>query len=116
MRLQDAVAQNAASEPGVIDYALTVHEASKVAVGGSCQAVSISGTSAQSAAITAALVHITPTVDVFVREGADPTALATGVDELLLAGITQSKRITSGNKLAFKTSGATGTVYIAPVG
>lgn len=93
-----------------------VHESSAVAVGGTCQAVAISGTSAQSAAITGALVHITPTVDVFVREGADPTALATGVDELLVAGATQAKRIASGNKLAFKTGGATGTVYIAPVG
>lgn len=82
MRLQDAVAQGAASEPGVIDFALTVHEASKIATGGDCQAVSISGTSAQSAAITASLVHITPTVDVFVREGADPTALATGVEDM----------------------------------
>lgn len=92
------------------------HEVSAIATGGTCQSVSISGTSAQSAAITGTLVHITPTVDCFVREAANPTALSNGTDEFLVAYVTQSKSITSGNKLAFKTTAATGTVYIAPVG
>jgi len=92
------------------------HEASSIAAGGTCQSVAISSISAQSAAITAQLVHLTPTVDCFVREAASPTALSDGTDEFLMAWVTQSKIITSGNKLAFKTTSASGTVYIAPVG
>lgn len=95
--------------------AAQVHQTSTVATGGACQAVAISSTSAQSAAITGTLVHITPTTDCFVREASNPTALSDGTDEFLVAYVTQAKRITSGNKLAFKTVSATGTVYIAPV-
>jgi len=91
------------------------YQAQKIAIGGTCQAVSISGTSAQSAAITAGVVHITPTVDCFVREAANPTAVSDGTDEFLLAAATQAKTVQYGNKLAFKTTGAAGTVYIAPV-
>ena len=98
------------------DGAAFTHEASKIATGGSCQAVSISGTSAQSTAVTATLVHITATVDCFMREAANPTALSDGTDEFLPAYIVTPKIITSGNKIAFKTTGATGTAYISPVG
>lgn len=91
-----------------------VQVASPIATGGSCQVVSISGTSAQSAALTASVVHVTPTVDCFVREAANPTALSDGTDHFLLANATQSFAVTPLNKLAFKTTGAAGSVYIAP--
>lgn len=95
--------------------ATKVHETSGIAAGGSCKVVSVSGTSAQSAALDGVLVHITPTVDCFMREGAAPTAVSDGTDEIMIAYVTQAKRITRGNKLAFKTTGAAGSVYIAIV-
>lgn len=84
------------------------------------EAVSISGASAQSAvygdATTGAVrpVVITPTVDCFVVQGLNPTALATGV-HLYLRGL-QSYRVyvSPGYRLAFITSGGAGTVYISP--
>lgn len=83
--------------------------------GGQCQTVSISGTSAQSAAITAGSAVVTPTVDCYFRSSANPTALSDGTDQLLLGGVQyRIVGITSGDKLAFKTTGATGTVHIAP--
>ena len=101
--------------PGI--SALPVNQlASRIATGGVCQKIAISGTSAQSTAIAGHLVHITPTVDCYVREAANPTALATGVDHFLVANATQSFTVTHGNKLAFITEGAAGTVRIADVG
>lgn len=83
--------------------------------GGQCQAVSISGTSAQSAAITTGSAVVTPTVDCFFRADSNPTALSNGTDHILLGG-NQYRifGITSGHKLAFITTGATGFVHIAP--
>lgn len=83
--------------------------------GGQCQAVSISGTSAQSASITTGNVIVTPTVDCYFRASANPTALSDGTDQLLLGGVQyRIVGIASGHKLAFKTTGATGTAHIAP--
>lgn len=84
-------------------------------LGGVSSVVSISGTSAQSATLNTQLVLITPTADCFVRAGANPTALADGTDMFLLGG--NSYRVIlpgSGLKLAFITSGGTGSVYITP--
>lgn len=80
--------------------------------GGRSQAISISSTSAQSAVINTNSVLVTPTVDVFVRQGANPTALSDGTDILLLASTSYRLAVTPGKKLAFKTSSATGTVYL----
>lgn len=85
-----------------------------IAVGGTCQKISISSTSAQSAALPN-IVHITPTVDCFVREAASPTAVSDGTDHFLVANATQEFKVTKGNKLAFITTAATGIVYIAAV-
>jgi len=95
-----------------------------VDTGGNSQVVAISGTSAQSAVLTSPDTNLnkstldvvcTPTVDCFVRQGSNPTALATGVDIFLVGGNTyRLSGILSGNKLAFKTGGATGNVYITP--
>lgn len=95
-----------------------VFEESMVSLnGGQSSSVAVSGTSAQSAAITAGRAVLYSTADVFFRQGANPTALASGVDQLLPANnIMRLADITSGNKLAFITSGTTGTVYITPGG
>ena len=92
-----------------------------VDTGGLSQAVSVSGTSAQSAAISAvntvsgeAYVVCTSTVDVFVRQDVNPTAVADGTDQFLLANVAYRLLVKPGNKLAFKTSGSSGTVYITP--
>lgn len=83
--------------------------------GGQSEAKSLSGTSIQSSAITTGSVIVTPTVDCYFRAGSNPTALSNGTDQLLLGG-NQYRiiGITSGNKLAFITTGNTGTVYITP--
>ena len=80
--------------------------------GGRSQALSISSTSAQSAVMKTSEVIATPTVDVFVRQGANPTALSDGTDIFLLANATYRLAVTPGNKLAFKTTSASGTVYL----
>ena len=87
----------------------------KVLTGGQSSSVSISGTSAQSAAFTSGECVVTPTVDCFVRQGSNPTALANGTDQILLGGNQyRIEGISNSNKLAFITSGSTGTVYISP--
>jgi hypothetical protein len=82
--------------------------------GGTSQAVAISGTSAQSAAIAARYAVVTLTTGAFLRRGSNPTALSDGTDRYLPAGIPFRVELVSGNKLAFKTSGASGTAYITP--
>lgn len=87
----------------------------KVDEGGASQSVAVSGASAQSAVITTGEALVTPTVDCFVRHGSNPTALADGTDILLLANVQyRVSGIPNGNKLAFITGGAAGTVYISP--
>ena len=87
----------------------------KALSGGQSQAVSINGSSAQSAAITTGSAVVTPTVDCFFRADSNPTALSNGTDQMLLGG-NQYRifGITSGHKLAFITTGNSGTVYITP--
>lgn len=80
--------------------------------GGRSQALSISSTSAQSAVINTNSVLVTPTVDVFVRQGTNPTAVSDGTDILLLASTSYRLAVMPGKKLAFKTASATGTVYL----
>lgn len=82
--------------------------------GGRSQALAISGTSAQSAAIRSNYVLVTLTTAAFVRQGADPTAVADGTDTYLLEGATYRLNVAQGNKLAIITSGPTGTAYITP--
>ncbi len=83
--------------------------------GGESSSVAVSSTSAQSGVILAGRVVLFSTVDVFFRQGSNPTALATGVDQLLPASVQMRiVDITPGNKLAFKTASASGTVYISP--
>jgi hypothetical protein len=80
--------------------------------GGRSQALAISGTSAQSAVINCDYVLVTLTAAAFVRQGSNPTATADGTDTYLLADVTYRLNVKKGNKLAFRTGGATGTAYI----
>lgn len=83
--------------------------------GGTCESVAVSTTSAQSSAILSGRVVLYSSVDVFFRQGSAPTALATGVDQILPAStMLRVVDIEASNKLAFKTASGTGTVYIAP--
>lgn len=87
----------------------------EIGEGGSSQAIAVSGVSAQSAILNFEQYVITPTVDVFVRQGENPTALANGTDMILLGGLSYRVRnVKQGNLMAFITSGATGTVYLTP--
>ena len=83
--------------------------------GGLSQSVSISSTSAATVGLVADNVVIYSTVDCFMRAGASPTALATGVDQFVPAATMLRVTIpTAGWQLAFKTSSASGTVYVNP--
>lgn len=83
--------------------------------GGRSQAVAVSSASAQSGVLNFDQWVITPTVDVFVRQGENPTALANGTDLFLLGGLSYRLRsIKPGNRLAFITGGPSGTVYMSP--
>lgn len=87
----------------------------QVSTGGTSQAVSVSTTSAQSTAINSPTAMLYSTVDVFLRQGSNPTAVADGTDQILPAfTLVRAYKITVGNKLAFKTASGTGTVYITP--
>ena len=84
--------------------------------GAKSQALSISGTSAQSAVINAEYALVTLTTAAFVRQGSDPTATADGTDIYLMSDVTYRLNVKRGNKLALRTSGASGTAYITPGG
>jgi len=88
-------------------------EQSIFAGAGSSQALAISSTSAK-ASIRDASVVIYATVDCFMRAGSNPTALATGVDQFIPAGVMLRVALQPGYQLAFVTSSASGTVYISP--
>ena len=74
--------------------------------------VSISGTSAQSGAITATQVDVCATVAAWVVIGTNPTATTSGY--YLPAGTIVRLGINSGDKIA--VIGTSGTLYISPVG
>ena len=85
--------------------------------GAKSQKITISGTSAQSATITpvagqGGLLSVTVDTNAFMRYDTDPTALATGVDRLLLANVTYRVQVGTTGKFAFITSGGTGSAYI----
>jgi hypothetical protein len=93
--------------------------------GGNGAKVAISGTSAQSAALS---LKTTPTgsvdsrdsvliyasVDCFVRNGSNPTAVVDTDVPLAGGNIYRLSGIKDGEKLAFITSGAAGNVWIYP--
>lgn len=87
----------------------------QVLSGGQSVKLAISGASVQSAALTSTSYLVTPDVDCFVRMDVNPTALATGVDQILLAGNTyRVVPVAVGSKFAFITAGSVGNVYLTP--
>lgn len=82
--------------------------------GGTSAKLAISGASAQSAAVAlnATALIVTPDTTCFFRMGANPTALADGTDQILVANQQYRIGVTPGLKLAFITSGSAGNVYI----
>ena len=87
----------------------------QVLSGGQSAKIVVSGTSAQSAALTSTSYLVSTDTDVFVRTGANPTAVADGTDQVLFAGNQfRVLPILPGNKLAFITSGGVGNVYLTP--
>jgi hypothetical protein len=94
--------------------------------GGNGAKVAISGTSAQSAALSlkptpvsggadtrdSVLVYVN--VDCFVRNGANPTAVVDTDIPLAAGGMYRLSGIKDGEKLAFITSGATGSAWVYP--
>lgn len=107
---------------GIDGAALVASVSVNTTAGGESKKFSLSSTSAQSQAITSTSALVTPSVDCYFREGVNPTALAPVLDgalgDNLLFGGNQYRisGITSGNKLAFITTGATGTVEVVPGG
>ena len=86
----------------------------KVMNGGESAAISISTTSAQTSVIKSTTAVVYATVECWLRQGANPTALSDGTDQYLPAGVQMRMvDITPGNKLAFKAA-SSGTVYITP--
>lgn len=87
-------------------------------VGGGAQKVVLAAGSVQSTAIGNVTALVTPDTAVFYREGSDPTALANGTDQILLANVSYRIAMTlPTNELAFiPVSGSSGNVYITPGG
>lgn len=92
----------------VMDYSVIVDD------GGKSQALAISGTSAQSAVISAEHALVTLTTAGFVRKGSSPTAVADGTDIYLMADVMYRINVKNGQRLAFITPGSAGTAYITP--
>ena len=87
-------------------------ESMKVLNGGTSVAISISTTSAQSAAILTNSIVVYATVACWLRQGSNPTALSDGTDQYLPAEVQMRLvDITPGNKIAFKAA-TSGTVYL----
>lgn len=83
--------------------------------GNKSQKVTISSTNAASSAIPTDNAVIYATVDCFMRAGAAPVAVATGVDQFIPASTLLRVTLPQINwKLAFITSSASGLVYITP--
>lgn len=90
-------------------------ESMKIDSGGQSLKVTLTTSSAQSAAITGArTLYVCATVDCFLRQGANPTALADGTDQFLPAYAPMRLRdFISGNKLA-AIGTAAGALYVTP--
>lgn len=84
-------------------------------VGGLSESVAVSAVSAQSSVFSTTgleFVNLYSTIDVFMRMGTNPTALATGVDQYVPGGnLVRVGPIPPNYRLAFIAAGA-GTVYI----
>jgi hypothetical protein len=88
--------------------------------GGQSTKVALSTVSAQTAAVSAAVkgvpVRCLVTLDAtgFVRKGTNPTAVADGTDQILLANNTYRVELMDGEKLAVVLAAGTGNLYFTP--
>lgn len=88
--------------------------------GGSASSVLAGAASVQSVVFFAANsgtggpVLVTPLTDIFIRQGVNPVALATGVDSIMLGGQTYRVHVAAGNRLAVIQVSAGGNVYFDP--
>lgn len=92
----------------IVEYSMDI------TAGGLSQALAISSTSAQSAAINGGRALIYATTACFARQGSNPTALSNGTDQYIPAGIIFRIYVPDDAKIAFITTSASGTVYITP--
>lgn len=88
----------------------------KALSGGQSESVdAVTTGSVQTSQINTETVLVHPTVDIYFRQGSNPTAVNTGADQFLAAGSTyRLTGITPGNKLAFYGVSTSGPVYITP--
>lgn len=88
-------------------------------VAGQAQALAFTGTAATSTAFTADIeaVRIVATVDCWVRVGISPTALDTGVDMYVVAGVPETFRIGPNYKVSAVrlSGGSSGSLYVTPL-
>jgi len=89
-------------------------ETGQIYSGGQSKKVTISSTSAQSAALSCRALTLCSTIDCWVRQGSNPTALADGTDQFLPAyTVVRYVNFIPGNKVA-AIAAASGFLYITP--
>jgi hypothetical protein len=79
------------------------------------QAVSYTGTHAQSAAITATIVMVTSDTKCWIKAGANPTATAGAGSYPLDVGVSLTLGLRSGDKISAIRDTVSGTLVIMPV-
>jgi hypothetical protein len=79
---------------------------------GTCTKVAVSGSSAQSGAITAAVVRLVSSTDCHVKFGSNPTAVADGTSLFLPAGVPEYFQFGSGDKIAVIQDSTSGNLFI----
>lgn len=84
-----------------------------VDAGGASQKLTAVTTSQQTAAIGAGYALVYATAAVFVRQGANPTAVTTGADLYLAGNVHYRLAVAPGSKLAFAAASAA-DIYITP--
>lgn len=84
-----------------------------VDAGGASQKLTAVTASQQTAAMSAGYALVYATASVFVRQGANPTAVTTGADLYLAGNVHYRLAVTPGSKLAFAASNAA-DIYITP--
>lgn len=88
-------------------------------VAGTAQTLAFTGTAATSTAFSADIqaVRLVSTVDCWVRVGDNPTAIDTGVDMYIVAGIPETFRIGPRYKVSAVriSGGSSGSLYVTPL-
>lgn len=79
------------------------------------QAVSYTGTAAQSAAITATVVMVTADTKCWIKAGTNPTATAGAGSFPIDVGVTLTLGIRSGDKISAIRDTVSGTLVILPI-